>query len=88
MSDEFEGTAQSVLTPSENAFAVAPHDSTALPAIPKYLYVGNGGDVVIRAKDSASDAVFRNVPTGGYLYVRASHVRATGTTASAIVACA
>lgn len=88
MADKFEGSAQSVLTPAENAFAVTPHDSNQLQTLPKYLYVGIGGRVTLRTRDAAGDVVFENVPSGGYIYARASHVRATGTTASAIVACA
>lgn len=88
MSDEFENLAQSVLTPSENAFAISPHDNDPLIAVPKYLYVGGGGRVTLRAMDSSDDVVFENVPAGGYIYVRASHVRLTGTTATSIVGCA
>ena len=88
MADNFDNSAQSVLAPSENAFTVTPHDTDALQTVPKYLYVGSGGDVTLRTVDGTSDVVFMNVPNGGYIYVRASHVRATGTSASAIVACA
>ncbi|WP_354323970.1 hypothetical protein [Porphyrobacter sp. MBR-155] len=42
----------------------------------------------MRTRDAASDVVFENVPAGGYLFVRATHVRQAGTTAAAIVACA
>ena len=83
-----QNSVQSVLTPSENAFAVSPHDITPLASVPKYLYVGGAGKVTLRALDSTTDVVFENVPAGGYIYVRASHVRATGTTATAIVGCA
>jgi hypothetical protein len=88
MSDQFQTTTQSLLTPSEQAFAVLPDDNQPLMAVPKYLYVGGGGQVTLRPVGAASDVVFENVPAGGYLYVRASHVRAAGTTATAIVACA
>lgn len=88
MTDKFNSSTQSLLTPSENAFAVTPHDTNALPTVPKYLYVGSGGDVTLRTVDGSSDVVFENVPNGGYIYARASHVRAAGTTATAIVACA
>jgi len=50
--------------------------------------VGRAGNIALRTRDSEEDVVFENVPAGSYLFVRASHVRATGTTASAIVACA
>jgi len=88
MSDKFQRSAQSALTPSENAFAVAPHDIDPLLTVPKYLYVGGAGRVTLRAMDAVDDVVFENVPAGGYIYVRASHVRSTGTTATSIVGCA
>lgn len=88
MSDEFGSFAQSPTTPSEYAYVVVPADASALPAVPKFLYVGSGGDVTLRTVDAEADVVFRNVPAGGYLFVRASHVRASGTTAGDIVACA
>lgn len=88
MSDRFQDAAQSVLSPSENAYPITPSDSSPLPIVTKYLYVGGAGRVTLRAKDSLSDVVFESVPSGGYIYVRASHVRATGTTATSIVACA
>lgn len=88
MADNFESSAQSVLSPSESAYSVTPSDSDPLPSIPKYLYVGEPGRVTLRTKNANTDVVFENVPAGSYIYVRASHVRSTGTTASAIVACA
>ncbi|MEM9360602.1 MAG: hypothetical protein AAGB04_30875 [Pseudomonadota bacterium] len=87
MNDKFDANARSVLSPSENAFAVVPSDSEPLHTVPKFLYVGEGGSVALRAKDATEDVIFENVPAGGYIYVRASLVRETGTTASSIVAC-
>ena len=88
MPDEFAAQSQTAATPSEHAFAVMPNDTAPLPTVPKYLYVGGGGTVVLRTVDSQADVTFVNVPDGGYLYVRASHIRASGTTATDIVACA
>lgn len=88
MNDKFESSVQSVLSPSENAFAVTPDDAEPLVTVPKYLYVGGAGNITLRTRDGAADVVFENLPGGSYLYVRASHVRATGTSATAIVACA
>ena len=56
--------------------------------MPKALYVGTGGDIVLRGVGFTSDVTFRNVASGQILDVRASHVRATGTTAADIVALA
>lgn len=80
--------ADSPLSSARHCFAVIPSDSAALERRTKGLYVGVTGDVVLRASQSAADVTFRNVPAGMILDVQASHVRATGTTASAIVALA
>ncbi len=88
MSDEFAYQAQSALTPSENPYAVTPNDAADLPSIPKALYVGNGGNIVLRGKDSDAPVTFIAVPAGTQLQVRARRIMATGTTASNIVALA
>lgn len=88
MADSFAMFAPSPATPSEHAYPVVPSDTLPLPSVPKYLYVGQAGTVTLRTRDGSQDVVFENVPAGSYLFVRASHVRAAGTTAAAIVACA
>lgn len=77
--------ADAVCASSRAPFAVTPHDSDALPLIPKALYVGTGGHLALRGVDAAGDVVFRNVAAGQVLDVRAQFVRATGTTAADIV---
>lgn len=72
--------------PSRAPYAITPHDSNALPFIPKGIYVGSGGDVTLRGIDGSADVIYRNLPDASYIAVRASHVRATGTTASALIA--
>lgn len=86
MTDIFHHYQDHVTGPARNPFAVTPHDSQPLPAVPRRLYVGAGGDLCLRGVDGAADVFYRNVGDGVYLNVRASHVRATGTTASDIVA--
>ena len=86
MPDAFSGTLDSVSSPATRALAVVPHDMTVFPDVPKALFVGSGGTVVLRAMTGAEDAVFRNVGSGTVLPVRAIAVRATGTTAADIVA--
>jgi len=48
--------------------------------------VGIGGDVTLRGVGASADVTYRNLPDASYIAVRASHVRATGTTASALIA--
>ncbi|WP_375427117.1 hypothetical protein [uncultured Sphingomonas sp.] len=84
--DSFEFSADHPAGPSRAPFAVAPHDVDPLPILPKALYVGTAGDVTLRGVAASADVVFRNCAAGQILDVRASHVRATGTTAADIVA--
>lgn len=68
------------------AAAVTPSNTVDLVFFSRALYVGVTGDVsVIMAGDGAT-VVFPAVPAGTVLPIRVSRVRATGTTASSIVA--
>lgn len=71
---------------ASGAYAVTPHDTNPMTGGATALYVGGAGAIVLRAADSGSDVTFAAVPAGTILPVRASHVRATGTTATAIIA--
>lgn len=86
MSDPFQSHADSPVGPARTAAAVVPSDAVPLPRLPKALYVGGSGDVTLRLIDAAADIVLTAVPAGSILPVRARFVRATGTTATAIVA--
>ncbi len=86
--DQFDSYGDSVADPSRAPFAVVPHDTSPLAVVPKALFVGTGGTLVLRGLDSAADVTFKNLANGQILDVRASHVRATGTTAADIVALA
>ena len=72
--------------PAEYAAAVTTSDATVLSPVPRALYIGVGGDVVVTMAADGTDVTFANVPTGTKLPVRVSKVKATGTTASSIVA--
>lgn len=66
-------------------FAIVPHNANPLPAIPFGIYVGTGGDVVLRGVRGEADVTYKNLPDASYLNVRAEFVRATGTTATNLV---
>lgn len=83
--DNFEALADNVAGPARAPFAVVPHDSDELQLLPKALYVGTGGTVVLRGVAGTADVMFKNVASGQILDVRARYVRATGTTAADIV---
>ena len=86
MPDPFSGFADQPIGPARRCFAVVPHDVDELTRVPKAIYVGTGGDLALRAVDDAEDVIFRNVPDGATLDVRARYVRAAGTTAADLVA--
>lgn len=82
--DIFKNFHSSLESPARCAVAVIPSDTEALPRITRALYVGEGGSVSVEMVDGPV-AVFRNLPAGALLPVRVSKVRATGTTAGAIL---
>ena len=83
--DRFSGYAASPDSPATEAFAVTPSDTVELPAVTKAIYVGSVGHVTLRPVHASADVIYRNVQTGSYLTVRASHIRATGTTAGDLI---
>lgn len=85
MSDPFQTHADAAFAPSRAPFAIVPSDTQALALVPKGIYVGTGGDVVLRGIDGAADVTYRNLPDASYVAVRALYVRLTGTTASDLV---
>lgn len=84
MIDPFQNFGDSAADPARRAFAVAPNDTAELALLPKALMVGGGGTIVLRAVDSAADVTV-TVVAGQIVPIRASYVRATGTTATGIV---
>lgn len=69
--------------PARQAFTVTPGVEPAI--LPSALYVGTGGDVAVQAVDSEVPVIYRNVPDGAYLTVRAVRVLSEGTTASDLI---
>jgi hypothetical protein len=83
--DSFAHATDSLIAPARLAFAIVPNDTLDLDEVTKAVYVGTGGDIVIRAIDSDADVILRNVVSGSVLAIRTSAIRATGTTASDMV---
>jgi hypothetical protein len=76
-------TGAAATAPAGYGVAVTPSDSTVLP-MTRALYVGTAGNV--RVDDINDTVTYTNVQAGSILPVQVSRVRATGTTASNIVA--
>jgi hypothetical protein len=75
----------SLIAPARHAFAIVANNTSNLPTPAKAVYVGTGGDLVLRAIGSSTDVTFRNVSGGSILAVRTVAVRADGTTAADLV---
>lgn len=84
--DRYGPYTDEVSAPSTRARAVAPHDANELPLIPKALYVGVAGNITMRGVDDVTDTLWVGVVAGSIIPFRAKFVRATGTTASGILA--
>ena len=72
-------------SPADSADEVTPSNSTDLTYITRGVYVGTGGDLTVTMK-GGQDVVFANIPDGTILPIRVSRIKATGTTATDIVA--
>lgn len=83
--DKFSDLPTTLIAPGRDAAPIVPDDGADLPVLPRALYVGQGGTVAVRMA-GGQDVSFEGVPGGTVLPVRARRVRASGTTAAAIVA--
>ncbi len=83
--DKFSNFPTTPISPARGGTPVTPNDTTDLSQVSRALYVGQGGDISLTLADGDT-LVFEAVPSGSILPVRASIVRATGTTAAAIIA--
>lgn len=72
--------------PAKSLRAVTPNDSAELAYVAKALYVGGAGNLSIIAQEDSAAITLTNVAAGSIIPVRAKIVRATGTTATGIVA--
>ncbi len=85
MADRHNREPDSVTSSSRRPFPITPHATAEIDPLPKAIYVGTGGDIVLRGVDSAVDVTFKSVPSGAILDVRAQYIRVAGTTAANLV---
>lgn len=82
LNDPFAHTLESVVAPAADCFVITPDDTGDLPKATKALFIGTGGDIVLRSVAGTGDVTFRNLPDGSILDVRVRAIRATGTSAA------
>jgi hypothetical protein len=71
--------------PARRLFAIVPNDNLDLPYLTTAVYVGVKGDLSVIDSTSGAIIPFVAVPAGSILPIRVARVRATGTTAGALV---
>lgn len=85
MADRFDTQTDSLSLPARTLFAIIPHATNEIDPLPKAIFIGTGGNIMLRAADSTADVVLKNVSSGQILDIRARFIRASGTTATDIV---
>jgi len=71
--------------PYSDAQTVTPHDTNELTYVSRALYIGVVGDVTLVTLKGTT-VLFKAVPAGSVIRIRAKQVKATGTTATQILA--
>jgi hypothetical protein len=84
MADRYGDLATGLESPASHGFAVTPNDGVDLPDITRAVYVGGSGvlNVILL---SGADLSLAGVAGGTVLPLRIRRIKATGTTATAIV---
>ena len=83
--DDFVGHAVGLSSPATHAAAVTPSDTVDLTDVSRYLWVGAAGDVTVITLGGET-ALFKAVPAGTLIPIRATRVKATGTASTSITA--
>lgn len=86
MADPFDGDNKGTSTPATKAFAVTPHDTNELSAIPTKVHVGGVGNLSFIMKDDTVAVTLLAVPAGTTLDIRPKIIKSTDTTATSIIA--
>lgn len=81
--NQHAGFSEGLSSPANDWFDVTPSDGTELAQIPRALFIGAGGDLVL-TDAGGNDSTFK-VLSGQLLPVRPTFVKATGTTATDII---
>lgn len=82
--DNFDSFKPGFNAPAGDGFAITPHNTNELTRVPRALYIGVSGTVVLTTP-AGNDLTFVNLPSGSILSVRCTKVKATGTTATNLI---
>ncbi len=82
--DRFDKHAAGLMTPAEDGFSITPNDGADLSRVPRSIFVGGAGNVVL-VTAKGTELTFNGLAAGSVLPVRANRVKATGTTATGLI---
>lgn len=71
--------------PCVHGFAITPSDTTVFTTATRYLWIGGAGNIEVLLTGDSTAVLIQNIAAGTLLEFSATMVKATGTTASAIV---
>jgi hypothetical protein len=83
--DNLVGLAGALLNAYTSSASVTPSDGTDLTNVTRALFIGGAGNLVV-IDQSGNTTTFTGVAAGTLLTLRVTRVKATGTTATNIVA--
>jgi hypothetical protein len=72
--------------PHAECALITPNDGAQQPTGMRGIYVGGAGNIALRLWNDTTDTLFTGVPAGTVLRVCPRFIRATGTTATNMVA--
>ena len=84
MPDRFETSATGLTAPAIHGFAITPHDANEVAETTRAVYVGTAGNLSVVLLSGAA-IVFSGLAGGTVLPIRVRQIKATGTTAGALV---
>lgn len=84
MADAFSSYTGGLTAPASRALAITPSDSVSMAHASRAIYVGQAGNLTVRLV-SGDEVTLANVIAGMVYPLRATHVLASGTTATGLV---
>lgn len=80
----YENLSANTTAPAEDAVAVVANNGTDISPVPRAVYVGTAGNVVVDTWGGSTDVTFKNVPAGTTLPIRPKRVKTTSTAADMV----
>jgi hypothetical protein len=75
----------SAMHSANSGFAITPSDESELAIIPRAVYIGGAGDLVVKLIDDEDAITFVGIQAGSLMPIRPKQILDTDTTATAIL---